>query len=212
MCHSIISMSFCHLIVILSFECHSVIWMPFHSSKGHSCHLNLIPSFHCHPIIPSSFRPKNLIHLSFHHLNVIQPFDQPFECHLVIWMSFLHSNVILPFKCHSINHSSCWQYTIIRMSFHSSHVIYLILMPFYHSFVIPSFLTHFDLKTSFSCHPIIWMPFNHLSVILSLESHPSNHSSWWQNTVIWTSFHSFYSHSSIGMTENDILLGWQQWC
>ena len=143
---------------------------------------------------------------STNHLNVILSF----ECHSFNQMSFCHSSVIPSITVHVDN--ILWQFTIIRMSFHSSHVIYLILMPFYHSFVIPSFLTHFDLKTSFRCHPIIWMSFNHLSVILSLESHPSNHSSWWQNTVIWMSFHSFYSHLVIGMTGNDILLGWQEWC
>ena len=159
-----------------------------------SHHSYVIPSFPGHSVFMLHIIPMSFLHS------------------LLIPIFFHHSDVIPPFECHSINHSSCWQYTIIRMSFHSSHVIYLILMPFYHSFVIPSFLTHFDLKTSFRCHPIIWMSFNHLSVILSFESHSSNHSSWWQNTVIWMSFHSFYSHLFIGMTGNDILLGWQEWC
>ena len=102
---SLICVSFNHLNVIQSFECHSVIWMQFHSSKDHSCHLNLIPSFYCHHIIPSSFRYKNLICVSFHHLNVIQSF----ECHSVIWMSFCHLDAIsfiqrpfMSFESHSI--------------------------------------------------------------------------------------------------------------
>ena len=69
--------------------------MPFHSSKGHSCHLNLIPSFHCHPIIPSSFRPKNLIHVSSHHLNVIP-------------LAIAHGDNIQSFGCHSIHSVVIW--------------------------------------------------------------------------------------------------------
>ena len=34
-------------------------------------------------------------------------------------MSFHHSYVIPSFESHSINHMSCWQYTIILMSFYS---------------------------------------------------------------------------------------------
>ena len=100
-CHSVIWMSFCHLNVILSFERHSVIWMPIHSSKGHSCNLNLIPSFHCHPIIPSSFWPTNLIHVSSHHLNVIP-------------LTIAHGDNIQSFGCHSIHSIVIWGFEMTR--------------------------------------------------------------------------------------------------
>ena len=151
--------------------------------------------------------------MSFHHSNVIlsiiahSVIISSFLCHSNIAMSFNHSYVIPPFICLSI----------IPLSSHHSKIKSGVIPSFERHSIIwmssckSSFLTHFDFKTSFRCHPIIWMSFNHLKVILPLQRHPSNHSSWRQNTVIWMSFHSFNSHLVIGMTGNDTLLGWQEW-
>ena len=168
-------MSFYHLDVILSFDCHSIIWIPFH-------HIQFILTI-------------------FHHLDIILSFPthsyviSPFRCHSIIWISFDHSHFILTifhhldgilsFPTHSYIISSFRYHSLIRTSFYHFQFIRTI---FHHLDVILSFLTHSNCPPPHTC--IAWLFISFIPVIpMSFKSFLS------QSIILICHSTSFWPHS-----------------
>ena len=176
----------CHYIIILSF---CFILLSFDVIQPHS---NAITSFECHSFIPMSLHHSIVILLyltySFFHFSHSSVIPSLYHYSYVIQSFLAHSGIISSSLCHSIIpvHSIIiWCHSnLIPMPFHHLNVIpslqchSIILLAFYHSWLIPSFILE-----SFQCHS------SHSWVIQSFLHH----------SIIPISFHiipiSFWPHS-----------------